>query len=154
VDVGARKTASDTENFSYRNVHLALFEHDIAGMLLAYRLPDAGDTEEPEDFPEFIRPLIELEQCVAGNFCINMLATCPEYRNQAAGAILRTVTDKLAAEAGCSLIRVEVFAQNEAALGLCRRLGYFTVEKRPVIPHPCHPCGGEIVLLTKKVPEG
>jgi ribosomal protein S18 acetylase RimI-like enzyme len=154
VDIGAQNAASDTENFSYRNVHLALVEHHIAGMLLSYRLPEAGDTEELEEFPEFIRPLIELEQCVPGSFYINMLATYPEYRNQAVGTTLMTVADKLAAEAGCTLISVEVFEQNEGALRLYQRLGYLTAEKRPVIPHPCHPYGGEIVLLTKRVPEG
>jgi len=150
-DVGTQNAASDTENFSWRNVHLAVNGNAVAGMLLAYRLPDAEHAEDLEEFPAFIRPLIELEHCVPGSFYINMLATYPEYRNQAVGTTLMGLTDKLAATAGCSLLSVEVFEQNAGALRLYRRLGYAIVDKRPVVPHPCHPYTGDVVLLTKPV---
>jgi len=150
-DVGAQNAASDTENFSWRNVHLAVNGNAVAGMLLAYRLPDAEHAEDLEAFPAFIRPLIELEHCVPGSFYINMLATYPEYRNQAVGTTLMGLADKLAATAGCSLLSVEVFEQNAGALRLYRRLGYAIVDKRPVVPHPCHPYTGDVVLLTKPV---
>lgn len=150
-DVGAKNAASETENFSYRNAHLAVIGDEIAGMILAYRLPGLERAEKLEDFPEFIRPLIELEQCVPGSFYINMLATYPKYRNQAVGTKLMGVVNNLAAKAGCTIISVEVFEQNEGALRLYQRLGYSVVERRPVIPHPCHPYEGEIVLLTKNV---
>jgi ribosomal protein S18 acetylase RimI-like enzyme len=130
-DVGAQNAASDTENFSWRNVHLAVNGNAVAGMLLAYRLPDA--------------------EHVPGSFYINMLATYPEYRNQAVGTTLMGLADKLAATAGCSLLSVEVFEQNAGALRLYRRLGYAIVDKRPVVPHPCHPYTGDVVLLTKPV---
>ncbi len=64
VDVGARNAPSETENFSYRNAQLALLDEEVAGMLLAYRLPSAEAVDDQHEFPEFIRPLIELEQCV------------------------------------------------------------------------------------------
>jgi len=150
-DVGAQNAASDTENFSWRNVHLAVNGNAVAGMLLAYRLPDAENAEDLAALPAFIRPLIELEQCVPGSFYINMLATYPEYRNQAVGTTLMGLADKLAANAGCSLLSVEVFEQNAGALRLYQRLGYTIVGKRPVVPHPCHPYTGDIVLLTKPV---
>ena len=153
IDVGAHNAASETENFSYRNVHLAVIDNHIAGMLLAYRLPDAENAEQLQDFPDFIRPLIELEQCVPGSFYINMLAAFPDYRNQAVGTTLMNVAERLASEAGCSLLSLEVFGQNEGALRLYRRLGYCIVDKRPVIPHTCYPYEGEIVLLTKNVSE-
>jgi len=150
-DVGAQNAASDTGNFSYRNVHLAVIDNDIAGMILAYRLPDAENAEDPEDFPAFIRPLIELEQCVPGSFYINMLAAYPKYRNQAVGTRLMGLADGLAARAGCSLLSVEVFEQNDGALRLYRRLGYSIEQRRPVVPHACHPYEGDVVLLTKPV---
>ena len=91
--MGAQNAASDTENFSWRNVHLAVNGNAVAGMLLAYRLPDAEHAEDLEAFPAFIRPLIELEHCVPGSFYINMLATYPEYRNQAVGTTLMGLAD-------------------------------------------------------------
>ncbi|MGD8568876.1 MAG: GNAT family N-acetyltransferase [Gammaproteobacteria bacterium] len=151
IDVGARNAASESENFSYRNTRLAIIDGNIAGMLLAYRLPNAEHTETLEDFPEFIRPLIELEQCVPDSFYINMLSAYPEFRNRGIGTALMSIVDKLAIEAGCDTISVEVFEQNEGALRLYQRLGYNIVEHREVIPHPCHPYQGKIFLMTKDV---
>jgi ribosomal protein S18 acetylase RimI-like enzyme len=151
LDVGSEKAASETDNFSYRNMHLALVEGDIAGMLLAYRLPDGEAAENLNGLPAFISPLIELEQCVPGSFYINMLGTYPAYRNQGIGKALMGITDELAAAAGCTLLSLEVFEQNGGAVRLYRRLGFHVVEKRPVIPHPCHPYTGDLLLLTKQV---
>jgi len=151
IDVGALNAASESDNFSYRNAYLALVNKEVAGMLLAYRLPESEDAENLKDFPEFIRPLIELEQCVPGSFYINMLATYPEYRGKGIGTQLMGIADKLAAEAGCTIISVEVFEQNRGALRLYQRLGYRIAEQRNVVIHPCHPYDGSIFLLTKDV---
>lgn len=149
IDVGTLNAASEDENFSYRNVHLALIDNKIASMLLAYRLPDSEDNENLEDFPEFIRPLIELEQCVPSSFYINMLAAYPELRKQGIGTKLMSTVDRLAAEAGCTTISVEVFEQNQGAFNLYQRLGYKVIERRDIIEHECHPYDSRILLLTK-----
>ena len=150
-EVGAQYAASETDNFSFRNVQVAIIDRQIAGMLLAYRLPAAGDADDPADYPDFIRPLIELEQCVPESFYINMLATYPDYRKRAVGSTLMEHANKLAARAGCEQLSVEVFAQNDGALRLYQRLGYLIAETCQVIPHPCHPYTGDLVLLTKDV---
>jgi len=151
LDVGAARAASESENFSYRNMHLAVIDGNIAGMLLAYRLPNAKDAEDVDELPAFIRPLIELEQCVPGSFYINMLATCPDYRNRGVASALMGITDALATAAGCPLLSIEVFEQNQAAMRLYRKLGYSVAATRAVVPHPCHPYTGELVLLTRPV---
>jgi ribosomal protein S18 acetylase RimI-like enzyme len=150
-DVGAQKAASEVNNFSYRNVHLACTGDEIAGMLLAYRLPDATNAEELESVPEFICPLLELEMCAPGTFYVNMVAAYPQFRNQGVGTKLMSIVDSLAQEAGCSTLSVEVFEQNGGALRLYQRLGYNVVEQRDVISHSCHPYTGKILLLTKAV---
>jgi len=151
LEIGARIAAKEDENFSYRNVQIAEIDGEVAGMMLAYRLPEAEDAEDLQAFPEFVRPLIELEQCVPGSFYINMLATYPRYRNRSVGTALMAMVDRLAAEEGCSLSSIEVFEQNEGALRLYQRLGYQIRERRKVIPHPCHPYEGDVVLLTRSV---
>ncbi|MCL7743523.1 GNAT family N-acetyltransferase [Guyparkeria hydrothermalis] len=120
-------------------------------MILAYRLPDAEHAESLDDMPEFIRPLIELEQCVPSSFYINMLATYPDFRGMGVGTHLMGIVDGWAVEAGCYLASIEVFEQNEGALRLYRRLGYAEQARRRVVPHPSHPYTGDIVLLTKRV---
>jgi ribosomal protein S18 acetylase RimI-like enzyme len=148
---GAALAASETDNFSYRNMHMAQLNGRVAGMLLAYRLPEAQNAEDLQALPGFIRPLVELEQCVPGSFYINMLATFPDYRNRGVGSALMGITDALAAASGCTLLSIEVFEQNRDAIRLYRKLGYNVAERRRVIPHPCHPYTGELVLLTRPV---
>ena len=151
IDVGARNALSETENFSYRNVHLAVINSTVAGMMLAYRLPTAEEAEDLTEFPDFIRPLIELEQSVPDSYYINMLAAYPSFRNQGIGTTLMQTVDKLARRAGCSLSSLEVFEQNEGALRLYHKLGYRIIDERPVIEHPSHPYSGNIALMVREV---
>ena len=150
-DVGASKLLSETENFSYRNAHVAIIDNAVAGMMLAYRLTGADAAEDLEALPAFIRPLIELEQCVPESFYINMIAAFPDYRNMSVGTRLMDRVDDLARQAGCTLSSIEVFEQNQGALRLYQRLGYRIVEQRHVIAHACHPYQGDILLLTRKL---
>jgi ribosomal protein S18 acetylase RimI-like enzyme len=153
-DAGAAKLLSETDNFSYRNVHVAVIDGKVAGMILAYRLPDVDDAEDLDELPEFIRPLVELEQCVPGSLYINMIATFPQYRNMSIGTKLMGIVDRLANDAACSISSLEVFEQNTGALRLYQRLGYEVAEKRRVVPHECHPYDGELLLLTRTVGNG
>ncbi len=151
LDVGAQRAGAETANFSWRNVRIALVDGEAAGMMLAYRLPDTIDNGDAEDVPAFIRPLIELEQCAPGSFYINMLACYPAYRNRSIGSALMGLADGLAAAAGCSVISLQVFEQNEAALRLYRRLGFVEAARRAVVAHSCHARTGDVLLLTRAV---
>lgn len=151
VEVGAQKAASGTENFSWRNAWLAVIDEAVAGLLLAYRLPEVMVADEVEEYPAFLRPLIELEQRVPGSYYINMLATRPAYRGRGVGTALMGVVDRLAHDAGCRRSSLVVFEQNTVALRLYRRLGYEITDRRVVIPHACHPYTGEMLLLTRLV---
>lgn len=150
LDVGIQSLKSETEKFSYRNVHVAEVDNVVAGMILAYRLPDKEDADSIGDYPEFLQPVIELEQCVPGSFYINMLATYPKYRNISIGTSLMGIVDDLAENANSELISVQVFEQNVRAVRLYKRLGYNTVETRPVIEHVSHPYTSNVVLLTRE----
>jgi ribosomal protein S18 acetylase RimI-like enzyme len=147
-DVGAIKLTSETDNFSYRNSLVATINDNIAGMILAYRLKQ--EDEDLDELPEFIRPLIELEQCVPGTFYINMLASFPEYRNMSVGTTLMQQVDELANENSCDTTSIQVFDENEGALRLYLRLGYEILDSRKTIPHSCHPYSGEVLLLTRQ----
>ena len=151
AQAGAQLAKSVTANFSYRNAHLARIDDEIAGMLLAYRLPAAADNNEnPADFPEFVRPLIELEQCVPESYYLNMLATYPQYRGQGVGSALMTQIDRLALATGCELISIEVFDSNHEALKLYQRLGYSVIESRPVVASD-YLAACNVLLLTRRV---
>lgn len=151
AQAGAQLLMSVAANFSYRNAHIARVDDRIAGMLLAYRLPAAADNnEDPDDFPEFVRPLIELEQSVPESFYLNMLATYPQYRGQGIGTALMAQVDRLALAADCDLISIEVFDSNPGALKLYQHLGYTAVESRPIIASD-YLAACKVLLLTRRV---
>ena len=146
---GAERARIETANFSYRNTLMARIDGEVAGMLLAYRLPAAADNDEdPADFPEFVRPIIELEQCVPESFYINMLATYPRFRSRGIGSALMAQAPPLARAAGCDLISIGVFATNSGALKLYRRLGYELIESRPMVASAYHEAC-DVLLLGK-----
>lgn len=151
LDVGAEKAASDSANFSWRNAQIALWGGRVAGMLLAYRLADTPDPQELQDCPAFLRPLIELEQCVPGSFYVNMLATYAKFRGRGVGTALMGLVDTLARESGCALSSIEVFEQNATALRLYQGVGYEEAARRRVVPHESHAMSGDVILLTRSV---
>ena len=153
IDAGAEQARTETANFSYRNTTLACEAERVAAMVLAYRLPDTADNDEnPEDLPEFVRPMVELEQCVPGSYYVNMLATYPEYRGRGMGSALMQAVQEQAIANDCSLISIEVFALNEGALRLYQGLGFEIVDRRPIIASDYHPAD-EVLLLTQPTAE-
>ncbi len=151
-EVGATRLLSEAENFSYRNIQVAEVGDEVAGMLLAYRLPEPGPAEDLSGLPDFIRPLIELEAQVPASYYINMLACFPHYRGQGIGTALMDSANDLARREGCDLVSIMVFSENRGALRLYQRLGYTALDRRPVVPHACHPYAtGDVLLLTRPV---
>ncbi len=146
---GAELLKSETANFSYRNALVACIDGEVAGMLLAYRLP-ADNEEDLFNYPEFVRPLIELEQCVGESFYINMIATFERFRGRGVGSALMAEADRLAGLAHCDLLSIAVFAHNTDALRLYQGLGYEKIEQRAVIACDYHPAS-EVLLLTKPI---
>ena len=134
AEAGAERARLPGANFSWRNCLVASIDAEVAAMLLAYRLPAAAENDEdPAQFPEFVRPLVELEQCVPESFYINMLAAYPQYRGMGFGSALMGRVDALARAAGCDLVSIEVFETNAGALRLYRRFGYELQESRAMV---------------------
>ena len=149
-EAGAEVAKSENANFSYRNTRIACEHGEIAGMLLAYRLPSAEDNEDdPLEFPKFVRPVILLEQLVAESFYINMLATYPRFQGQGVGSKLLAEVDEHAIVADCKLISIHVFAINQGALRLYLQHGYKIVERRPMVASDYLPAS-DVLLLTRR----
>ena len=150
LDVGTARAAREDGNFSYRNAVVAEEDGEAVAMVLAYRLPEAGETVDLDETPELLRPLVELELLAPGTFYVNGLATLPGYRGRGLGSKLLEVANDLAMEAGCDELSLEVFEQNAGAVRLYESHGYRTVARRPAVPHPSYPYDGDILLMTRK----
>jgi ribosomal protein S18 acetylase RimI-like enzyme len=149
IEVGTERAAREDGNFSYRNAVVAEEGGEVVAMVLAYRLPEAGE-ESLDELPEVLRPLLELELLAPGTFYVNGLATLPGYQGRGLGSKLLNVASALAAEAGCDELSMQVFEQNENAVRLYERHGYRTVARRPAVPHPSYPYGGDVLLMTRR----
>lgn len=151
LEIGMARAASESSNFSYRNSQLALLDDQVAGLLLGYRLPDQPESIDPADFPDLLRPLIELEQCVPGSYYINILACYPEFQNRGIGAVLIDRAAESARSLDCTVLSLEVFEENDGAVWFYKRQGFAVQDQRPVVPHPCYPYTGNVLLMTKPV---
>jgi len=154
IDVGTERAAREDGNFSYRNAVVAEEDGEVVAMVLGYRLPEAGKGVDLDEVPEVLRPLLELELLAPGTLYVNGLATLPGYQGRGLGSRLLQAASALAAEAGCDEMSIQVFEQNEGALGLYERHGYRFVARRRAVPHPSYPYDGDVLLLTRKVADG
>ena len=150
IEVGARRAARDQGNFSYRNAKVARARGTIAGMLLGYRLDDSVTEIDLGALPDFVRPLVELEQQVPGSWYVNMLAVYERFQGRGIGRALLGEVDGLARAADCDYSSIQVFEGNRGAVRLYQSLGYEIVDSRPVVPHEIVPHIGRVLLLTRR----
>lgn len=151
LDVGMARAASSDSNFSFQNAHIAMVREHVAGLLIGYRLSDTPEAIDPNDFPDLLRPLIELEQCVPGSYYINILASYPEFQGQGIGAAMIDRAQWIGHQLGCQMMSLQVFEENSNAVRFYRREGFSILDHRPVVPHPCYPYTGRVLLMTKAI---
>lgn len=152
LEIGAQRAARNEGAFSYRNVHVAEIDGQIAGMLLSYRLPDPDAAPDPGTHPATVRPLVELESMVPGSWYVNAIATHESFRGRGVGTALLGCCEDLAGKAGAGRLSLIVASENGRAFALYKRLGYRPIASRLLVAYPGGPRGGEWILMVKKVP--
>ena len=156
IEFGRSRAMREEGAFSYRNAHIAEVDSAVAGGLVGYRIEPGHDVSvrmpdpaEAAKIPAFLRPVIELEQLAGDHWYVNILATYPEMRGKGVGAALLAKADALgrhAAAVGTALI---VDADNAPALRVYASAGYAEKARRPLVPFPMRPNGGDWLLLAK-----
>ncbi|MGH6904725.1 MAG: GNAT family N-acetyltransferase, partial [Geminicoccaceae bacterium] len=114
-------------------------------------LPDRPEAIDDEMPPMFV-PLQELENLAPGTWYVNVLATCPEYRNRGHGTRLLGIAERLAAAAGSSGLSIIVSDANAGARRLYERCGCSEVARRPMVKEGWENPGENWVLLVKRQP--
>ena len=148
---GARRVARTEGGFSYTNAYVATAGDAIAGMLLAYPLPDPYETGLLDDIPAVVRPLVELESRVPGAWYVNAVATASVYRGKGIGHHLMKFAEQLADEANTRSVTLIVAEENIPAVKLYRKLGYNVVERRGIVDYPGCSHTGDWILMQKSL---
>lgn len=149
LDIGAGIYASEEGDYSYRNCCIAEVADRRVGMLLGFPMParDPSDVASPPPFDgtDVFAPYKYLEAPDTWYIC--GVALLPEYRGRGIGAELMQMAQQQALQHGYKQLSLVVFEENTAAVGLYRRLGYETIKRAPVIPHPLIRASGDALLM-------
>ena len=149
LEIGVQRAARSSGNFSYRNVHIIEDNYSVAGMVLGYLQPNPYDLSNLLEYPEIIRPAVELEALAAGSWYINAIATYQDHRGKGIATALLAASEQFAAAAGTNTISLIVASENEGANRLYERTGYHVIDKRPVVAYEGCLHGGDWLLMIK-----
>ncbi|MGB7933544.1 MAG: N-acetyltransferase [Gammaproteobacteria bacterium] len=149
LDIGAGIYASETGDYSYRNCCIAEVAGRRVGMLLGFPMSarDPSDIVSPPPFDgtDVFAPYKYLE--APGTWYICGIALIPDYRGRSIGTGLMHMARQQARLHGYKQLSLVVFEENTKAVRLYRRLGYETIKRAPVIPHPLIRASGDALLM-------
>jgi ribosomal protein S18 acetylase RimI-like enzyme len=149
LDIGAGIYASETGDYSYRNCCIAEVAGRRVGMLLGFpmsaRDPSEVVSPPPFDGTDVFAPYKYLE--APGTWYICGVALIPDYRGRGIGTGLMYTARQQARLHGYKQLSLVVFEENTDAVRLYRRLGYETIKRAPVIPHPLIRASGDALLM-------
>lgn len=158
IEIGERRYARDDIPFSYLNTVVTEIDGRVVGILVTFpnddvdpNSEDFGDEEampeeanEPDE-PDVMKPYRELE--IPNSLYICAVALEPEFRGQGLGTRLMEIARRQALEKGIKTLSLLAFDANPKAVKLYERLGFRTVDRMPVVPHPLIHYEGNVLLM-------
>lgn len=149
LDIGVGLYASHDGDYSYRNCWIAELSGQRAGMLLGFPMPakEPTDTVKPPPFDgsDVFAPYKYLEAPDTWYIC--GVAVQQDYRRQGIGKALMQIASEQALKQGYDRLSLVVFEENANALRLYESLGYETIDRAPIVPHPLIRCSGDALLM-------
>jgi GNAT superfamily N-acetyltransferase len=152
LDVGIRRAKRDEGGFSWTNAVVAEVDGSVIGMILGYRLEDEED-EDLEQFPDILRPFLELERRVPGSWYINAFALYNPWRGRGIGTRLLAAASERARSLGCRQMSVQTFSETPRSEAFYNRHRFRRLDTRRLpTPSPCHHGGDTVLLLRNEEP--
>ncbi len=150
VQVVANGLENDHYPHSYRSTIVAEKNGTIIGMSLSFPSEYHTITDElrnflPADRLEHFRDFFSSR--VEDSYFLDALCVEKKYRNRGIGRELIQRTINKAGKDGFKSISLIVFADNETALRLYKRIGFETVKHIDLKPHPLIPHEGGCLLM-------
>ena len=150
LDAGERRYSDESSLFSYKNCTVAESGGKIAGMMVAFPMVDRPyDSASNRETDPVLIPYSKLEQ--QGSYYISGMALFPEHRGMGIGTKFLEIAEEKAAECNLPQISLIVFEENEGALRLYKRHGFYEIMREPVAPHPLIKYSGMVLLMVKDV---
>lgn len=149
LDVGQRRYESEESVFSYKNCVVAEIDGKIAGMLVAFPMPEPDDSGEDTETDPVLAPYGRLEQ--HNSYYICGMAVFPEYRGMGIGTKFLEIAQKKAKELNLPQLSLIVFEGNEGAKKLYERHGFRVTARERIVPHELIHHTGHALLMVKDV---
>jgi len=149
LDAGERRYSDESSPFSYRNCVIAESGGKIAGMMVSFPMDSTDDPGESGETDPVLAPYSRLEQ--PGSYYISGMALFPEYRGMGIGTKFLEIAEEKAARYSLPQLSLIVFEENEGAVRLYRRRGFYETMREPVVPHPPIKYSGQALLMVKDV---
>ncbi len=147
LDVGERRYESESSVFSYKNCVVAEIDGKIAGMLVAFPMPEPDDTGEESETDAVLAPYGKLEQY--NSYYICGMAVFPEYRGMGIGTEFLDIAEKKAKELNLPQLSLIVFEENAGAKKLYEHHGFRETAREAVVPHELIHHTGYALLMVK-----
>jgi len=151
LQAGARRAAREAGNFSYTNARVCEENGALLGMVLSYRQPDPYAVGDLSEYPEILRPVLQLEAKLPGSWYINAIATYAQYRGRGVAHRLCEDTVARARANDCFDLSLIVASENAQAMRLYERLGFQKNAALPIVPYPGGLHAGDWVLMSKHI---
>ena len=148
LDVGQRRYEREDTVFSYKNCVVVKKEHKTIGMLVAFPVIVAENTDD-NDVDPVLAPYSKLE--CDNSYYICGMAVFPEHRGKGIGTRLLELAEEYAREKGFNKLSLIVLEQNTGAKRLYERSDYHEVAREPVVPHPLIHYSGDALLMVKHI---
>lgn len=149
IEVGRLDMLDERDELNWRNATMAESDGEVVGMLLGYPEPeDMGPF--PDDLPDFLVPIVELEWLSGGHWFISMLAVHAPWRGQGVGSLLLELAETKRAETGSHGLALITEDANVRARDLYEREGFEVSASRPMRKYPGGTAPGSDWLLMMK----
>ena len=149
LDAGERRYSDEGSLFGYKNCLVAESDGEIAGMMVAFPMDRPYDSATSWETDPVLVPYSRLEK--HGSYYISGMALFPEYRGMGIGTKFLEIAEEKAVRYGLPGISLIVFEENEGALRLYRRHGFYEIMREPVVPHRLIKYSGMALLMVKDV---
>ncbi|UWR21276.1 N-acetyltransferase [Sulfitobacter sp. S190] len=111
--------------------------------------PHATDSVPTDGVDPIWTPLMELENMVPGSWCLNVIATLPEFRGQGHAAVLMQQAEMLARDGHHPSLALVVADENVGAIRLYQKCGFSEFARRSMVKGDWDGPGEDWVLMVK-----